>query len=246
MNQGFNMQEQAHTEIKTVNPKPRLITPAYFGPRILVVAPHPDDEIIGCGGAIKACALVGAEVKCAYLTSGEATVAGNGLAREEKARIREKEAAAAGAIIGLSSQIMVRLPDGGLQATDVAGAVGNIVHEFQPSSIFLPAFGDDHPDHRAAFAGIAALAGKYQAMCYGYEVWSAISEPEIYLDISKTYANKHKALKRFRFAGKAQNYVRWAAGLNTFRSNLIGGRGFVEVFSERPLDKLKEAVVSYD
>jgi len=218
---------------------PREVSPTHFGQRILVVAPHPDDEIIGCGATLRKCVLAGAEVYCLYLTSGEATLAGPGILSEDKAGIREREALAAGKLIGFAKQEMLRLPDGNLQAADIVAPLAEIVLKYDPSAIFLPAFGDPHPDHLAAYLGVARINGPSQAMCFGYEVWHSLDEPQIFMDVTDSYSIKRKALRKHRLAGKVQNYVRWTTGLNTFRSNLIGGRGFVEVFTESPLGKLK-------
>src|SRR5262249_18052193 len=68
--------------------------------RILVISPHPDDESIGCGGALRKHALRGDEVRVVFLTSGEK--GGHGRPLEETARARELEAATAAAILGLA------------------------------------------------------------------------------------------------------------------------------------------------
>src|SRR5262245_5051670 len=83
--------------------------------RVLVRSPHPDDESIGCGGTLRKHALRGDEVRVVFLTSGEK--GGHGRPPEETARVREGEAVAAAAILGLSGVEFWRQQDGGLRVT---------------------------------------------------------------------------------------------------------------------------------
>ena len=203
---------------------------ADFGARVLVVAPHPDDEIIGCGAVLRDCAVNGADVRCLHLTSGEATRAGSGMTAASRGQVREQEARTAGRIIGFAEQKMLRLPDGRLRADEVATGVREFLDRFDPTAIFLPTSDDAHSDHQEAYKGTVTAAAEAQAACYGYEVWSSIARPHIYFDATRSFWTKRRALKKYRLAGEVQNYVRWTTGLNTYRSNMLGGRGFAEVF----------------
>ncbi len=206
------------------------VRPADFGVRVLVVAPHPDDEIIGCGAVLRECAASGTDVRCLHLTSGEATRAGSGMTPASRGLIREQEARSAGRVIGFAEQKMLRLPDGRLRADAVAAGVRGFLDRFDPTAIFLPAPDDAHPDHQEAYIGTVTAAAEAQVACYGYEVWSSIARPHIYFDATRSFRAKRRALKKYRLAGEVQNYVRWTTGLNTYRSNMLGGRGFAEVF----------------
>ena len=82
---------------------------------VLVFAPHPDDDIIGCGGTLIHHVQAGARVAHVYMTSGDA------LSRKRRskslARIREKEAKRGAQIIGVSELIFLREPDSALRST---------------------------------------------------------------------------------------------------------------------------------
>src|SRR5262249_31236048 len=76
---------------------------------VMVIAPHPDDEAIGCGGAICLHRQCGDQVHVVFLTSGERGIPG---VSEEIARtIREAEARKAGKMLLLENMTFLRLPD---------------------------------------------------------------------------------------------------------------------------------------
>src|SRR6185503_11112899 len=81
----------------------------------LVISPHPDDESIGCGGTLRRRIVGGAAVDVIFLTSGER--GGHGRDTDETIRIREQEAEAAAAILGVRSITFWREPDGAVSAS---------------------------------------------------------------------------------------------------------------------------------
>lgn len=76
---------------------------------ILVIAPHPDDEAIGCGGSICLHTSRGDRVAAAFLTSGELGL--KHLPREKAWSVREEEARAAADVFGLRRLHFLRQPD---------------------------------------------------------------------------------------------------------------------------------------
>src|SRR5438552_7167944 len=90
---------------------------------VLVVAPHPDDESIGCGGTICLHATRGDRVAAVFLTSGELGL--KELAPEEAWRIRESEAQRAAEILGIAALTFLRCPDWyvGEKVNDTAAAL---------------------------------------------------------------------------------------------------------------------------
>ena len=86
----------------------------------------------------------------AFLTSGELGL--KHLSREEAWRVREAEAEAAAAVLGVARLVFLRGPDWvvGNHVADVAAGLGPVLEQEAPSLVYLPHAGDDHPDHRAA------------------------------------------------------------------------------------------------
>ncbi|MEX5636398.1 PIG-L deacetylase family protein [Parafrankia sp. FMc2] len=129
--------------------------------RVLVVAPHPDDEVLGCGGSIALHCRAGRTVGVLYLTSGEH--ASPTVPPEELGPIRETEAVAATAVLGVPADALtwLRFPDGGLDSRDPGqlGAVMAVLRRFRPTLLYLPHPGDGSFDHREAAALCLRAAG---------------------------------------------------------------------------------------
>lgn len=206
---------------------PALLPGPPPGP-VLVIAPHPDDETIGAGGALARHALAGDAVTVLVATSGERT-SGGGRRAPAVAVAREAECRAACADLGIGQPVFLRLPDGALGdwSRELAAAVGEYGRDARV--IYLPSLLDPHRDHRAANAAVAAAS--LRADIYGYEVWSP-GPVDVVLDISGVYERKERALHRYATALTTVDYVRAARGLASYRSAAcgLGGRGFAEGF----------------
>ena len=129
------------------------------GCRLVVVAPHPDDEILACGGLLAACTRRSAAVLVVALTDGDASHGTHdSLAMHELALKRRAESAEGLDVLGLPTRDVVRwhLPDGhvrkyqGQITTDLVGLL-------RPLDVVVTTWAmDGHPDHDAA--GDAASA----------------------------------------------------------------------------------------
>lgn len=203
---------------------PALLPGPPPGP-VLVVAPHPDDETIGCGGALVRHAQRGDRVTVLVATSGEATGGGGG----DVAAAREAECVAACADLGLPPPVFLRLPDGALGAHADALAEAVARHGADAAVIYLPTLLDPHRDHRAA--NVAVARAGLEAETFGYEVWSA-APVDVLLDVSGVWARKEAALRRYATARQTVDYVRVCAGLAAYRSASggLGGQGHAEGF----------------
>src|SRR5690349_15743306 len=87
-----------------------------IGSRVMVIAPHPDDETFGCGGAIALHRQLGHPVDIVFLTNGERGIAGK--KPDEVSSIRKAEAIRATQIIGVEAAALhfLQLPDGTLNS----------------------------------------------------------------------------------------------------------------------------------
>ncbi len=152
-----------------------------FGPT-LVVAPHQDDESLGCGGAIALLRRAGIPVTILFISDGTGSHPNSRAYPPQRLRdTREAEALAALALLGVRQEAVtfLRLPDtavpfpGQSGFTAAAASVGAALDMAAPQTILLPWRRDPHGDHRAAWALVhAALAG--QTMCprlLEYPIW---------------------------------------------------------------------------
>lgn len=151
---------------------------------LLVIAPHPDDETLGCGGLIARQAAAGRRVHVLFVTDGEASHRGHpALRTDELARQRREEAVAALAALGVanprSAATFLGAADGSLAtlpAEDRAGMIEvfrNWLRADQPEAVCAPFFGGGSSEHDAVTAMVrTALGGAPRPMLLEYPVWA--------------------------------------------------------------------------
>lgn len=197
--------------------------------RVLVVAPHPDDETIGCGGTLALLADAGADVRVVVATDGEATI-GSPHTPEATAARRRREAVEACAILGVGAPVFLGLPDGGLVEHGAALASGiAAVHDaFDPQLVLTPWPLDRHPDHRRCAAVVGDVVDDATEV-WGYEAHVPLT-PTRTVDVSAVVERKRAALRAHVTAGLAMD-LEATLGLNRWRSLPVsGGTGHAEAF----------------
>src|SRR2546421_223034 len=109
------------------------------GERLLVLAPHPDDEVIGCGGLVALHLREGRRVRVVVATDG--AQAGDGAQREAESR-------AALASLGSAEIEFLHFPDRQLAASaGFPAALLDILRDFKPDLVAVPSAIEIHPDH---------------------------------------------------------------------------------------------------
>jgi N-acetylglucosamine malate deacetylase 1 len=200
---------------------------------VLVIAPHPDDEAIGCGGAICKHVEGGDQVIVAFLTSGEL-----GLKHLEQGaawKIREAEAQAAANVLGLSEICFLRQPDWTLgDAVDPAAeALTEVFESLQPGMVYVPHPAEWHPDHKAAVAILQktlANNGHATPEIRGYEVWTPLADYHIAIDITEVLPRKIAAIRCHKSQCVDIDYAQAARGLAAYRGAIATRTAHAEVF----------------
>ncbi len=145
------------------------VTPAPS--RAVVVAPHPDDEVLGVGGLLAVLAAAGTQVDLLAVTDGEASHPGGSVPPPELARRRRAETCAALDALAVPARVRhLHLPDGGRDALTepVAEALA-----LRPGDWLLgPWIADGHPDHEAVGRACVRAAERDGARLLGYPVWT--------------------------------------------------------------------------
>jgi LmbE family N-acetylglucosaminyl deacetylase len=121
----------------------------------LIIAPHFDDEVLGCGGLVTQFTAAGASVRVMFCSDGGGATTDAAPRRAESARRRE-EARLATAVLGLSGIDELALPDGALaqHVECMADGIRHALLEHRPEFVFVPSPLEVSPDHRAAFAAL--------------------------------------------------------------------------------------------
>lgn len=205
---------------------------------ILVLAPHPDDETIGCGGALCRHADQRDRLTAVFLTSGELGL--KALACEKARRVRESEAKAAARHLGLARLEFFRLPDWavGEHIQEGAGLLRPVLREERPRVVYLPYPRDWHPDHQAALPLLRAAARGLRLPAFelrAYEVWTPLPEYDHVQDISPVMPRKIRALRAHRSQLGEFDYLRAVRGLNQYRGALAARCAYAEVFQNLEL-----------
>lgn len=199
---------------------------------VLVLAPHPDDESIGCGGALRQHVMDGDRVIVAFLSSGDRGIAD--VPPAAAAARREQEAERAASVLGLSELHFFRFPDGGMAevVADAADRVGGLVDSEQPDWIYLPHPGEAHDDHRVTGLIVAsAVPRDDEVVIRGYEIWTPIAEPHEMDDITAVMPTKLEAIRCYESQLEQLPYERAALALNGYRGALFAGCEYAEAFT---------------
>jgi LmbE family N-acetylglucosaminyl deacetylase len=135
--------------------------PPLVGGRLVVVAPHPDDEILCAGGLMRWTARSGRDVVVVAVTDGEGSHAQSKVVDPDELRsLRAAERTVALARMGVPATTVVRLgiPDRGCadDVAAIASALEAVLHD--DDLVVGPSSGDRHPDHVAVAAAVAIAA----------------------------------------------------------------------------------------
>jgi len=170
--------------------------------RILVLSPHQDDEILGCGCLIKKALEEKGIVKCIFMTDGSQSLSQE-LTPEAMAELRRFEAEALARNMGMAEPVFLDCPDGSLEHDDMEAArkVAHVIEDYKPDMIFVPYFLDGHKDHTAVsgifLTSVKLLKNHKDFETYCYEVNSPISVYGVthYVDCTGYFKAKKDALE---------------------------------------------------
>jgi N-acetylglucosamine malate deacetylase 1 len=214
------------------------------GAPVLVLSPHPDDEIIGCGGTLMKLIARGSPVTILQMTDGSGTRA---LADETPAvrkNVRLDEARVVAGDLG-ARLVCFEAEDTTLsRRLELATPLRALIDEIRPAAIFTPFVNDSHTDHVATNKILAAALEKgpldFQATIFGYEVWSLVPV-NVTSNIDTQIDRKEKLLLRYRTGMKATDYVRHCLELSAWNAEKISGRtGFDESFFSMTPEELRD------
>ena len=178
--------------------------------RVLVIAPHADDEIIGLGGTLVKHINQGDEVYICVMTRGVEPL----FPREETQRCR-KEALSCHEKLGAKKSFFLEFPAVMLENVprhEFNGALSKVFNEVKPQIVYIPHFGDMQKDHTlVAEAAMVCVRPKYEykvEKVYAYETlseteWNTPHSanafiPQRYVDITQTLEKKLELLSCYQ------------------------------------------------
>jgi len=143
----------------------------------MVLSPHPDDELIGCGGVLLGMIERRVHVAVIQMTDGADTAALHQADERTKRTVRIKEARRVAAAMGVADLLCLNVPNNALaDATGVVPRLRDAIIKHRPQIVFVPFINDQHPDHAAANRHLQRtledMPQSYQPLILAYEVWS--------------------------------------------------------------------------
>ena len=207
---------------------------------MLVLAPHYDDEVLGCGGLVAQLADAGARVRVLFLSDGSLRPPDEGGAEEAEAaadadaygRRRRGESERALEALGVGEAEHLDLPDGRLAGhlDELVEGLRRVVLDLHPDLLLAPSPLEVTADHRAAFAAVHRLLGPVRAgdadplaqavaelEVLLYEV-NHPAYPDVLVDVSREVARIEAAMAAYASQQERHDYLAAGLGLRRFRT----------------------------
>ena len=217
------------------------VSPGFSARRILVFAPHPDDEVFGCGGALARAVKAGADIRVVIISDGSLGQSGPTLSDALRSQ-RERESCLAAEIIGYPPPKFLQHKDRSLRFNQsLLSEIHEEIVDFSPELVLTPSFTEVHPDHRAvaqsvlaASESIAAEAGQTKESPDGldrhprfdvafYEVGQPL-RPNLLIDTGPVYEVKRAAMMAFSSQLSEKSYARLIEALNVYRTYTLDAK----------------------
>lgn len=211
--------------------------------KCLLLAPHADDETIGCGGLL----LKKPDCFDVYcLTNGFKGIKNTELTYEEKVAIRKREFNAAMEKVGVRMYYFFEDIDDKrlIMRYDRFRTISLSDYDY----IFIPNILDQHRDHKAVAVLLKELLGdrpcKKSVKIVMYEVWSSLALPNAYVDIEDVMEAKLELLEIYKSQNATRDYFSAVKGLNAYRG-LYPQKSFAEAFCVLDLPEFKKICKMY-
>ncbi len=207
---------------------------------VLVIAPHSDDEVLGCGGLLNVIRNGGGRLNFLIVTNGRSGTAFTDLTGEELSRMREQETRAAADLLQVEECLFLNEEDTRVCNTksfrqDIKQALDVV----RPEVVLLPYIYDAHTDHRATTeAALQVLQDdRYSVQVLMYEVWTPLPANKV---IHIDWEYKAELIQRYKSQlGESAFYIDGTKSLARYRAMtaMNDPDGYAECFLEWSLKK---------
>jgi len=216
--------------------------------RILIVAAHPDDEILGCGGTVARLSKEGYEVYTLILGEGVTSRDERRSVEKRKKEIEKlrEQAYSANEIIGAKEVFIHNFPDNRFDTVpflDIVKSIERIKDKIKPKIVFTHYKEDLNIDHRITYNAVITatrpMVGELVKEIYSFEILSSTEwnyplsfSPDVFFDVSETLQLKIRAIKKYKFELRDVFHPRSIKGikLNAEYWGVKVGLKYAEVF----------------
>lgn len=189
--------------------------------RVLVIAPHPDDEAIGVGGAVALHRKADDEVHVMYMTRGEKGCPG--MEEEATATLRVHEGYEAALVTGSQVVDFWHEPDGSFSGgQELISRMAALLVREKPDVVYVTHPLEQHPDHAAGALLVKAALQRslVHPEVWMYEVWTPMPEYDKVVDITDVIGIKLRAIRRHESQVNRIRFDEAALSLARFRGEL--------------------------
>ena len=203
---------------------------------VLVLAPHPDDEVIGCGGSIELLKKSKSCIQVIYLSNG---IPNKGIEVKDKILQRKKEAIKLNQNKNFNKPIFFDLETRKIEHdhSKKINELKKIILQIKPNIIFVPFLIDRANDHHYTNKLLYRVLKEIvyeNCFIYSYQVSNFI-KLNSYVDITKVFSDKVEMMKFYKSVLKKTNYIHLFKGLNLYNNFFVKNRNsqdekYFEVF----------------
>ena len=224
--------------------------------KVLVVAAHSDDEVLGCGGVISKLTKLGHEVTVVFMTDGVGARSGNGVSGDncKNAKKRARDSKDAAEVLGISRIEQFDFPDNALDSIpilEITKVIEGIIETERPKTVFTHFLDDLNVDHsvvaRATLTATRPIVGTCVKRVFGFEVNSSTEwyfgnsqfSPNYFVDITSSFESKLEAIRKYRSELKNSPHPRSIEGIKalaSLRGNAAGYKYAEAFFAYRLLE----------
>ena len=169
---------------------------------ILVLAAHPDDEVLGMGGTIKKLSKLGNKIHLCVITEGASAQYKN----KKMIKIRKEACIASGKILGINDFTFLGFPDAKLDSIpqlEINKKLEKLIKKIKPEIVYTTPDNDLNKDHQKIHESTLVVTRPLSSsvkQILAYEISSIVKTPfvpTVYEDISKEFLDKIKAFKMY-------------------------------------------------
>lgn len=215
--------------------------------RIIVFAPHQDDEAIGCGGLLNQLKTVNCKVDLVYLTDGR-PISNNA---EKIVKIRREESHQVAKILNASitnigiNNVTLHVNKNHLNK------ISSLFQNNKYDAIFTPWVLDYPPKHRLCnfilYIAFKKINLEINTQIFNYQVHN-FTLPNVFFDYTSNFKNKQELIKTYQSQLKNQNYAHLSEGMDSWNSRLLNyflEARYIETYHQIPLNAYYKLIDLY-
>lgn len=216
--------------------------------KILVVAAHPDDEVLGCGATVARLAQEGNEVFTLILGEGVTSRDNERNAKKcaKQLSLLKNQAKKANQVLGVSDVFTFDFPDNRFDTVDfidIVKAIEKIKNKLKPDIIFTHYANDLNIDHQIVYKALLTatrpMSGETVKQVYSFEILSSTEwayplqfSPDVFFDVKDTMDKKLKAMEQYVDELRLSGHPRSLEGIELAAKNwgIKVGLDYAEAF----------------